>query len=94
MGSLVLAVVLPALAVKAWTDGSLRGKSWDLLELSLRSLAWLATAAGLAGRRHLPTVLLWGSRALLVLAGLHVLVLQLLVQNPLWTGRMWVPGPC
>src|SRR5690606_15032797 len=56
-------------------------------EQTLQSIAWLAVAYGLllADRRHGRPVLRWGWRLLAALATLQIVLLQLLVNNPLWS---------
>jgi uncharacterized membrane protein len=86
-GALVFAVLLVTFEIRSLIAGSLDSPHDCLLEQSLQSIAWLATAYGLmlAGRRHDRPVLRWGWRLLAALAALQVVLLQLIADNPLWS---------
>lgn len=83
ISALTLAISAVTLEIRAWTNGSLRADNFDLLEISLRTLAWMTAglAALLPGRR-LP-IRIFGA----ILSGLALLqlaIFHLLALNPLW----------
>jgi uncharacterized membrane protein len=86
-GALVFAVLLITLEIRSLVAGRLDSPNYDLLEQSLQSIAWLAVAYGLllANRRHDRAMLRWGWRLLAALATLQVVLLQLVLDNPLWS---------
>ena len=87
-GALTFSVLLVTLEIRNLVAGTLANLSYGLLEQSLQSLAWLAIAYGLLvyQRRTPRPVLLWGWRILAGLASAQIVVLQLLFDNPLWSG--------
>jgi len=83
ISALTLAISAVTLEIRAWTNGSLRADNFDLLEVSLRTLAWMTAglAALLPGRR-LP-IRIFGA----ILSGLALLqlaIFHLFALNPLW----------
>ncbi len=81
--SLTLGVAALTLELRVWSEGSLRGGDDGLLEVSLRSVAWMTTgfAALMPGRR--PWVRIFGG-ILSALALMQVIGMHLLLLNPLW----------
>src|SRR5690606_23895703 len=86
-GALAFAVLLVTMEIRSLIAGSLDSRHYGFLEQTLQSIAWLAVAYGLllAARRHGRPVLRWGWRLLAALATLQIVLLQLLVNNPLWS---------
>lgn len=86
-GWIAFAVLLVTFEIRIWAAGSVDSADYDLTEQSLQTAAWLAIAyALLQGHARAPRlVLLWGSRALLLLAALQATLLQALMFNPLAT---------
>ena len=87
-GALVFGVLLVSLEIREIVAGSIDSRSYGPLERSLQSIAWLATSYGLYRRSRVSAspVLLWGFRVLAVVATAHVFLLQVLLDNPLWSG--------
>lgn len=81
--SLTLGVAAITLELRIWSEGSLRGGHGGLLEVSLRSVAWMASgfAALMPGRRLWVRVFgaILSALALAQVIGMHLLLL-----NPLW----------
>lgn len=84
IAALVLGIAAVTLEIRVWTNGGLNGGSQGLLEVSLRSLAWLAVGLGARQPGRHPWVRAFGS-VLTVLALAEVLLMHLLVLNPLWS---------
>lgn len=93
VSSLVLAVTAATLEIRILTDGTLRSTERDdLLQLSLRSVVWLVAGLGalMPGRGRWVR---WFGVAMTGLAMLHILALQVLALNPLWSGDAVGPWP-
>jgi hypothetical protein len=93
VSSLVLAVAAATLEIRVLTDGTLRSPDRDeLMQLSLRSLVWLVAGLGalMPGRGRWVR---WFGVAMTGLAMLHILALQVLAMNPLWSGDAVGPWP-
>ena len=109
---LIFGVLLITLQIRALVAGSIGAPTYDLLEQSLQSIAWLMIAIALmwTGNRRqamletggspsqsglilTDTVLYWGWRILLSLGAMQVLVLQLVIDNPLWSPIAVGPWP-
>ncbi len=86
-GWIAFAVLLVTFEIRIWVAGAIDVAEYDLTEQSLQAAAWLAIAYALMqGHARAPRpVLLWGSRVLLSLAALQVLLLQALMFSPLAT---------
>jgi len=84
-GSLVFAVLLVSSQIRLFVAGSLDSVHYSLLEQSLQSIAWLSIGTVLAIRHQgRPSIVtLYGSRALLILAALHIVFVQLYHSNPI-----------
>jgi len=87
-GALAFGVLLVTLQIRYWVAGDLTG-SYALLEQSLQTIAWLVIAYGLyRGRQRNPRpVADWGWRALASMAATQIVLLQVLADNPLWSGE-------
>ena len=87
-GCIAFGVLLISFEIRTLLFGALDHPRYGLLEQSLHSLAWLSVAYGLArlDARHPRVVLDWAWRILGGLAALQIAVLQVLVDNPLWSG--------
>jgi len=88
-GAVAIGVALISMEIRHYFgDGTLGFPRYSLLEQSLHSISWLASGYGLY-RRHRKTprpVSLWGARVLISLAAAQVMIFQLLIFNPLFTG--------
>lgn len=87
-GALLFVVVLVTLEIHLLATGSLGAPRGPLIEPAVHTLAWLVLACGLAwkgGSVETPA-LFWGRHLLAAAAVLHAVVVQLLVDNPVWTG--------
>jgi uncharacterized membrane protein len=86
-GALLFATILITLEIHQTMTGSLRAASEGLLEPSLRSIAWLALAIGIARdvQRRARPVFVWGRNILAGGAALHIVTMQVLYANPLWS---------
>jgi uncharacterized membrane protein len=86
-GAIVFSVLLVSLQIRLLIEGSLDSPSYQLQEQSLQSISWLAIGYGLAlnARRSGHKISLYGSRILLGMAALQVVVLQCLAFNPVLT---------
>lgn len=87
--ALAFAVLLVSLEIRLFVAGSLDALHYGLLEQSLQSIAWLAIGSGLAIRdgRSANVISHYGARLLLGAAAVQIVLLQLLVSNPLWSGE-------
>lgn len=87
-GGLAFLVLLVFWQIRVFVGGALDHPRYGLLEQSLQSIAWLTIAYVLAVHNRLRphVVSLWGGRILLAIALAQVVVVQLLVDNPIWTG--------
>lgn len=87
-GALAFATLLVTLEIHTMLTGSLRSARSGLMEPSLQSAAWLAMAVGLTlrGGWWARPVIVWGGRLLVGMAVLQILGLQVLADNPLWSG--------
>ncbi len=84
-GALVFLVILITLEIADIVHGGRFLPGYDLLEVSLRAIGWLAVAWGLLrrlrhGKRLVP---FWGWRILAGLAAAQIIVLHVLAMNPL-----------
>ena len=86
-GALAFAVLLVTFEIRLFAEGSLTATRYRLFEQSLQSVAWLSIAYGLTAGlgRNANRVAIWGGRVLLAVAIGHVVVLQLLISNPVFT---------
>ena len=87
--ALVFAIMLVTYEIRIWIAGSMHTERYELLEQSVQSISWLASAYALM-RRHAVTprfFTLWGSRLLLLLGSGQVFLLQVLASNPIVTGE-------
>ena len=87
--ALILGVLLVSLEIRHLVgEGRLDHGRYGLLEQSLHSIAWLATAYGLfrQTRKSARLAYVWGWRILAGLAVFQVVLLQCLTSNPLFTG--------
>ncbi|MDJ0934250.1 MAG: DUF2339 domain-containing protein [Kiloniellales bacterium] len=87
-GCIAFGVLLISFEIRTLLFGALDHPRYGLLEQSLHSIAWLAVAYGLAqlNARYPRVVMEWAWRILGGLAALQVGLLQLFVDNPLWSG--------
>ncbi|HSM96782.1 MAG TPA: DUF2339 domain-containing protein, partial [Rhizomicrobium sp.] len=87
--ALAFAVLLVSLEVRLFIAGSLAAQSYTLLEESVQSISWLAIGTGLAlqDARRKSLVARYGSRILLGVATIQVVLLQLISANPMATGE-------
>lgn len=85
--AITAAVLTLSLEIRYWVNGSLIVDSYGLLEQSLQSMGWLASAFGfyLRYKRMPRMVSFWGARILGAMAVAQVVVLQLGFSNPLFT---------
>jgi uncharacterized membrane protein len=86
-GALLFLTILVTLEIRHGLSGSVLVEQSGLLEPSLRSIAWLVIAMGIGWRtewRDRP-VLLWGRNILAVGGAVHVIVMQVVYANPLWS---------
>lgn len=85
-GALVFLTLFVTLEITDLVHGGRFVPGADLLEASLRSIAWLIIAAALLWQCRAETprvVAVWGWRILAGMAGIQVLLIQLLERNPL-----------
>ena len=87
-GALVFGVLLVSLEIREIVAGGIDDPAYGFVERSLQSIAWLVMGYGLYRRSRVSesAVLLWGFRLFAAGAAAHVLLLQVLLGNPLWTG--------
>lgn len=83
------AVLTVSLEIRYWVNGALMVERYGLLEQSLQSASWLASALGFYVRyKRMPRpVSYWGARILGLMAVVQIVVLQLVFNNPLFTGE-------
>jgi uncharacterized membrane protein len=88
VGALAFGVLLATLQIRYWVAGDLTG-GYALLEQSLQTIAWLVVAYGLyRGRQRNPRpVADWGWRILASMSATQIVLLQMLGDNPLWSGE-------
>lgn len=88
-GALAFAALLATLEIHELLLGPPGGPSHGLLEASLQTIVWLAMAIGLGASPGLAArpVALWGRRVLSGLAVGRIVLWQLLLHNPLWSGE-------
>lgn len=88
-GALAFAVLLVSLELHNLVAGSLRMPRTGLLEPSLQTITWLGFAIGLTvgGSWSVRPVAIWGARLLAAAAVLQIVVVQVLIENPLWSGE-------
>lgn len=88
-GSIAFGVLLVSFQIRNLMAGTLDNPDYTLLEQSLQSIAWLGMAYGLLqlSQRYGRQVAEWAWRVLGSVAALQVLLLQVLVNNPLWSGE-------
>ena len=87
-GGLVFATLLVSFEIRILVEGRLDSPDYGLLEQSLNSVAWLSMAylVWIYAQRDSRPVLNFGWRILAGLGAVQVVLLQLLVTNPLWSG--------
>ncbi len=87
-GCIAFGVLLISFEIRTLLFGALDHPRYGLLEQSLHSIAWLAVGYGLAQltARYPRVVMDWAWRILGGLAALQIVLLQLFVDNPLWSG--------
>jgi uncharacterized membrane protein len=87
-GCLVFATLLISFEIRTLVEGRLDSPDYGLLEQSLNSVAWLSMAylIWIYARLDPRPVLKFGWRILAGLGMAQVVLLQLLVSNPLWSG--------
>ena len=87
-GTLVFVTMLVSLEIRTFVEGSLGTGRYGLLEQSLQSISWLVIALSRIWShiRQPRLVSLWGARILLALGTAQVVLSQLLVSNPVFTG--------
>jgi len=87
-GGLVFATLLVSFEIRILVEGRLDSPDYGLLEQSLNSVAWLSMAylVWIYAQRDSRPVLKFGWRILAGLGAAQVVLLQLLVTNPLWSG--------
>lgn len=87
--ALAAAVLTVSLEIRYWVNGSLLISHYGLLEQSLQSACWLASALGFHFRyQRMPRpVAYWGARVLGLMAVTQIGILQLIINNPLFTGE-------
>jgi len=87
-GGLVFATLLVSFEIRILVEGRLDSPDYGLLEQSLNSVAWLSMAylVWIYAQRDSRPVLKFGWRILAGLGAAQVVLLQLLVANPLWSG--------
>ncbi len=88
-GTIGLVTLLVTFEIRSLVAGSLDSRDYALLERALHALAWGALGFGLLVqfRKRGGAVLNWGWRVLGGLSAAHVLLLQVLIGNPLWSGE-------
>ena len=88
-GALAFAALLATLEIHELLLGPPGGPSHGLLEASLQTIVWLAMAIGLGAGPGLAArpVAVWGRRVLSGLAVARIVLWQLLLHNPLWSGE-------
>jgi uncharacterized membrane protein len=93
-GALVFAVLLVSFEIRHFVAGPLGAPDYGLLEQSLHSIVWLATALFLSMRYRASgrPIALYGARLMTGLAVAQVVLLQVLVDNPYLSGAA-VQGP-
>lgn len=86
-GALLFTTILITMEIHQVLTGSLRAASEGLLEPSMRSIAWLVLAIGIARdvQRRARPVFVWGRNILAGGAALHIVTMQVLYANPLWS---------
>ncbi|MBI1182450.1 MAG: DUF2339 domain-containing protein [Alphaproteobacteria bacterium] len=86
-GALAFLVCLVSFQIRELVSGGLGAPYDDLLEASLQSAAWLALGYGLYARPSGPGRSVVDGAALVLRAGglAHLVLMQVLVLNPLWT---------
>ena len=87
-GALLFTAILVTLEIHNVVVGPLTETSGGLLEPSVRTIAWLALAIGIARNAAWESrpVFLWGRNILAGGAVLQIVVIQVLHSNPLWSG--------
>ena len=87
-GALLFATLLVSLEIHQVLVGPLTEAGGGLLEPSLRTIAWLIMAIGIARNAawEFNPVFIWGRNILAGAAVLQVVSIQVLVMNPLWSG--------
>lgn len=88
-GALAFAVAFVTLHVRDIAGEGLASEAWPLAERAFQALAWLGMGVGLhawGGDAPRP-VARWGGLLLCGLGGAMVLLGQVLIGNPLWTGE-------
>ncbi|MFD2204815.1 DUF2339 domain-containing protein [Kiloniella antarctica] len=89
-GALAIGVALVSLEIRYFAnDNDIYAQHYSLLEQSLQSLAWLITGAFLYYRNRTTPRLFseWGSKVLLGVAALQILLIQSLFNNPVLTNE-------
>ncbi len=88
-GTVLFVTVLVTLQVRALVTGALDTPQYGLFEQSLQSVVWFGLAYGLSLAPAVTdrVVLCWAWRLLAGVAAIHVVVVQALVDNPLWSGE-------
>lgn len=88
-GALVLVWLLVTFEIRSLVAGDLAARAYALPEHSLQTVGWLALAYTCLQlhRRSGRIALLWGWRLLAGLAAVHSPLVQLVADNPLWTGE-------
>jgi uncharacterized membrane protein len=87
-GALLFATLLVSLEIHNVLVGPIAKSGEGLLEPSLRSIAWLVMAIGIARNAQWESrpVLVWGRNILAGGAVFQIVVIQVLQLNPLWSG--------
>jgi uncharacterized membrane protein len=87
-GCLAFATLLVSFEIRTLVEGRLDSPDYGLLEQSLNSVAWLSMAylVWIYAQRDPRSVRVFGWRILAGLGAAQVVLLQLLVTNPLWSG--------
>ncbi|NKB48625.1 MAG: DUF2339 domain-containing protein [Alphaproteobacteria bacterium] len=86
-GSLVFAVLFVTFHIRLFVAGSLDSLDYGLLEQSLHAITWLSigTALAIRHRRKPHRVAFYGSRILLLVAAVQVVLFHVLISSPIQT---------
>lgn len=88
-GTLLFATLLVSLELHNVLVGPIAKSGDGLIEPSLRTIAWLVMAIGIARNAHLESrpIFVWGRNTLAGAAVFQIVVIQVLQINPLWSGE-------